>query len=206
MPPKARADGLLVEHVGDEIVVYDLESKQAHCLAPLAAMVFSLSDGEATFTDIAAKAEQDLGQPVTERDVSAAVSQLEECALLDAPVVDAPLLVRDGLSRRQAISKVAFAGAAAAFGGSLITSIAAPSALAAAGSGKPEGCACSKNKDCASNHCCGDTGGGTAGPCNVGCCADNNGNQCTCSSGRCPSVATPPATCTACTGNPGSAC
>lgn len=198
-PPKARDEGLLIERVGDETVVYDLENKNAHCLAPLAAVVFDLSDGERSAAKIAGIAGERLGTPVSEDDVVGAVGQLGDCSLLvDTPVLDSPVLVRDGHTRRQAIGKVAFAGAAAAFGGSLITSIAAPSALAA-GNGLPVGCACTKNKNCASNHCCGDTGGGTAGRCNSGCCADDNGQECICQgNGICPSVATPPATCTAC--------
>ena len=39
--PLARAEGLLTEEVEAEIVVYDSESKQAHCLSPLAALVLA---------------------------------------------------------------------------------------------------------------------------------------------------------------------
>jgi hypothetical protein len=184
--PKARADGLLIEHVGDETVVYDLESKHAHCLAPLAARVLELSDGETPVAEIASLATLRLGHDVSEAEVHDALAQLEDRALLDTP-----LAIRDGFSRREAIGKVAFAGATAVFAGSLVTTIAAP-ALAAGASQLPAGCTCTNNPDCQSGHCC--KAAGSNDKCNNGCCADtNNGSNCQCVNGVCNSLPTPPA-------------
>ena len=165
--------GALGERVGDETVVYDLESKDIHCLSPLAGAVFERCDGQSTRDQIAMRAQEELGRPISADEVSAALAQLESCRLLDT------VFIVDGLSRRQAIGKVAFVGATAAFAAPLITSIAAPSARAA-GSGLPTGCQCTKNPDCASNHCC--KAAGNNDKCNSGCCAaDNNGTLCQCS-------------------------
>src|SRR5947207_1171234 len=132
--PTARAEGLLIETVGDETVVYDLESKEAHCLKALAAVVFAHADGHNTTADIAELAGHRLGTPVTEAEVGDAVAQLEQCALLDVSLV-----VRDGISRRQAVRRFAtVAGAAAAT--PLIASVMAPTASAAGSQLQPGLC------------------------------------------------------------------
>src|SRR3954469_18592379 len=85
--PAARSDGLLIESVGDETVIYDTRSKEAHCLKPLAAIVFEHSDGHATIGDIAKIAAQRLGDPVSDAAVADAVAQLESLDLLQTPLV-----------------------------------------------------------------------------------------------------------------------
>jgi hypothetical protein len=71
------------------------------------------------------------------------------------------------------IRRVGFAGAAAAVGTSLVTSVVPQAALAQ--SGIPEGCTgCTQNKDCTSNHCC-QTNAGKS--CNQSCCVGSN-NSC----------------------------
>jgi hypothetical protein len=64
--PAARSEGLLVKPVGDETVIYDTESKQAHCPKPLAAVAFDCSDGKATISEIATIARQRLGEIVSD--------------------------------------------------------------------------------------------------------------------------------------------
>jgi hypothetical protein len=183
--PTARSSGLLTERVGDETVVYDLDSKDIHCLSSLATAVFEHCDGRSTHAQIATLVQERLGKPVTVDEVSGAVAQLEECELLDTLFV-----VQHGLSRREAFGKVAFAGATAAFAAPLITSIAAPSA-ARAQSGGATGCACTTNSDCISNHCC--KAAGSNDKCNNGCCAaDNNGTLCQCVPAAPTTCATPP--------------
>jgi hypothetical protein len=185
--PMVRADGLLVEEVGDETVVYDTQSKEAHCLKPLAAQVFALGDGHTTVAEIAAKAGHNLGQAVTEGDVADAVRQLEQSRLLEMP-----LAIHDGLSRREMVRKVGFAGAAIAGATPLITSIVAPTAAMAA-SGIATGCSgCGKNSDCVSNHCCQSNAGKS---CNEGCCVELN-NSCHACPVLCGGAGQPPCTCT----------
>lgn len=176
VPSKARTEALLVERVDDETVVYDLDSKQVHCLSPVAAAVFELCDGNTGVHEISTRAGERRATSVSVDTVRDAVAQLEECRLLD--VLEAPLKIRGGHTRREAVRKVAFAGATAAFAAPLITSIVSPSAAMAL-SGLPTGCRCSKNSDCQSNHCCKTAGNNEK--CNDGCCAaDNNGTLCQC--------------------------
>jgi hypothetical protein len=166
--PPARSEDLLVELVGEETVIYDLTSKEAHCLKPLAGLVFAAADGRATHDELAERATKELGHPVSGAEVGEAIEQLTDRSLLDVP-----LAIRDGLSRRQVMRRTAFAGAAA-FAAPLITSIVAPTAAMAA-SGIPTGCTgCGKNSDCLSNHCCQSNAGKQ---CRQSCCVGAN-NSC----------------------------
>src|SRR4051794_16178425 len=204
--PAARSDGLLVERVGNETVIYDTRSKAAHCLKPLAAVVFGCSDGHTTVGEIARIAEQRLGDAVSEGDVADAVNQLESLDLLQTALVvraGGGLVASNGrgVSRRDMLRRVGFAGAAAAAGTSLVTSIVAPNAFAA--SGIPAGCSgCRTNPDCISGHCCQSNFGKS---CNQSCCAGSRNSchitSCVCSISRAPC---PPGT--ICSGPVGDAC
>lgn len=202
--PTPRAEGLLVQKVVEEAVVYDLESKEAHCLKPLAAFVFEACDGTASVAQISERARSSLGVSITEASIADIVCELEQSKLLEVPLL---VMDSDGVSRRDMMRRIAFAGAAASVAGSMITTVAAPSALAATTSctGQAQGCNCTKvvpngnlvqvNTLCASGHCCG--AGGNA-RCNIGCCtSSNNGQLCDCNNGTCQAVPQPvdPSTC-----------
>jgi hypothetical protein len=170
----------LIEPIDDETVVYDLETKEAHCLKPAAAFVFEHANGERSLEEIQELARQRLDGQVRQDEIEAAVEQLEDISLLKRPLV----VIENGISRRQMVRRVAYTGAAATMASALITSIAAPSAVAAC-TGQPAGCNCSQNKECASNHCC----QAVADKCNIGCCAsDNNGTECKCNTSVTPNV------------------
>ena len=151
--PKARTAGVLAEQVGDETVVYDLHSKEVHCLSPVAAAVFACADGETPVAQIAELASGQLSEVIGTDEVATALTALRERGLLEDP----PLLVRnanEGLSRRDILQRTALMGAGAA-AASLITTVTAPAASAAVtGSLQPPGGPCTQNKDCLSNHCC----------------------------------------------------
>lgn len=194
--PVARSDDLLVEQVGDETVVYDLETKQAHCLKPLASFVFARSDGQTAIKELVSLANEQFGTPISVEQLADTVDELESAGLLQRP----PVLVQTGISRRDMVRKVAFAGATATVAGTMVTTIGAPTALAAC-SNQGAGCSCdpttgTSNRTCASNHCCSIHGGDK---CNIGCCADNNGVLCQCTN-------TLPHTCPSAPGNPIGCC
>jgi hypothetical protein len=123
--PVARDEGLLVEHVGDETVVFDSESKEAHCLSALAAVVFAHCDGRTTVEEMARLASERLDEPVDSARVLDALAQLEERDLMEPR---APR--RIGLSRRSMLQRTAALGGAVA-ASPLITSIVAPTSAAA---------------------------------------------------------------------------
>ena len=76
---KARAIGLVVRDLTDEVVVYDKERHQAHCLNRTSAFVFRHADGRRTAADIAAL----LGPGAYEDLVHAALDQLAAAGLLE---------------------------------------------------------------------------------------------------------------------------
>lgn len=60
MLPVARTEKLLVQEVENELVVYDQETNAAHCLKPVAAIVWHYCDGQNTVEDIAHFLEREL--------------------------------------------------------------------------------------------------------------------------------------------------
>jgi hypothetical protein len=115
--PRARSEGLLVEHIGDETVLFDTATKQAHCLSPLAAAVFAAADGGTHVEQLADVVGDTVGEPVSVEQVEDALAQLEELALLVAPPV--------GLTRRTMMRRTAVLTAAAT-ATPLVTSVVTP--------------------------------------------------------------------------------
>ena len=120
--PRTRAEGLLVEQVNDEIVVFDTLSRAAHCLSPLAAIVFEHCNGRTSLEDLAAVASERLGETIDTAAIEETLAQLDERELLDED---------PGITRRGMIGKTAAVGGAA-FAAPLITSVLAPTAASAA--------------------------------------------------------------------------
>src|SRR5512132_1153471 len=83
--PVARDEDLLVEHLSEETVVYDNRTKEAHCLSPLASVVFAHCNGETTIEQLATLAAERLGEPVDPPRVMDALAQLQERDLLAVP-------------------------------------------------------------------------------------------------------------------------
>jgi hypothetical protein len=126
--PRARQDDLLLETVGEELLLYDQNSHTAHCLRPIAACVWRHCNGKRDVTELAelAGASEDL--------VADALQELREKNLLDAE----PALVQrtvSGVSRREAIGRIARVGAAAAAGSMIVSATAATPAMASSGGG-----------------------------------------------------------------------
>jgi hypothetical protein len=130
--PRARKDDLLEETVGEELLLYDRTSHTAHCLSPIAAGVWRHCDGERDVTDLAELT------GANENLVADALHELREKELLVAE----PTLTQSatpGISRREAIGRVARIGAAAA-GASLIVSATAATPAMASSEEKPQMC------------------------------------------------------------------
>src|SRR3954451_15298927 len=162
--PKARADKLVTEQVGDELLVYDLETDEAHCLSATAALVWRHCDGATTVSTVAESLPDDdaTGRLAL---VEQALAQLRSRRLLDEPSLQSG---NGGWSRRQFVVRVGAAGAAAT-GASLITSI---SASAQAGCktqcqvcGTGTNCTASNGSCCSGLLCC----PGGVGPSNCRC-------------------------------------
>ena len=66
MIPVARSEKLLIQSVGNEVIVYDEVNNSSHCLNPMAARVWELCDGQHSVKDIAQLLEKELDISQTE--------------------------------------------------------------------------------------------------------------------------------------------
>ena len=107
--PRARHDRLVVEEIGVELLIYDTANDRAHTLNRTAALVWKMSDGKRSASEIALAAGKELLQPFSEQMVWFTLAKLDEYQLLDGslPVLKAMA----GMSRREFITKFAVAAA-----------------------------------------------------------------------------------------------
>lgn len=149
--PAARKDGLVVEELPDEVLIYDENRHKAHCLNQTAAIVWKHCDGRTTIPEITQILQKDSEAPVSDDVAWLALEQLEKAHLLREPVTR-PAGTK-GVSRRDAMRKIGWAAAVAV---PLVTSIVAPTPAQAAtclGLGAP----CSISAECCSGVCAGST-------------------------------------------------
>ena len=132
--PKSRQDGLLIDHVRDETIVYDQERQEAHSLNRAASIVWSNSDGTRSVHDLAALLGTELGIETSDSVVEYAIDELTRVNLLEnGPEGGEPV------SRRDAVRRMSLAGAAA-IALPVILSVAAPTpAMAASGTQNGQG-------------------------------------------------------------------
>jgi hypothetical protein len=127
--PLRRSDELVIEALGDELLVYDRTNKRAHCLSADAARVWRACDGKSG----AGKMSADLGLRLDV--VRQAVDELEASGLLDQGLelvtVDPGNGNGKAVTRRELAVRSARVGTLAATA-PLILSIAAPTPAAAA--------------------------------------------------------------------------
>jgi hypothetical protein len=103
--PTARKNGLVVQEMPDEVLVYDLDTNKAHCLNQSAAFVWKSCDGTKTVNDIVREFEAEGRGKVTEDFVWLAIDQLNENNLLAGELT--PRFA--GQSRRQVLKTIGLA-------------------------------------------------------------------------------------------------
>ena len=151
--PLARKDGLAVEQVQDELLVYDLDRDKAYCLNQTAALVLKQCDGRTSPAAMTKLLQKDLGAKVDEKVVWYALDQLGRHRLLEDKIALPATLA--GMTRRQHLRAL---GKVAAVAVPLVTAVMAP-APAQTASCPPKngslGCPCSDFSDCNSRCCVG---------------------------------------------------
>jgi hypothetical protein len=116
--PLARSTDLIVEELGDEVLVYDTKTNRGHSLSSQAATIWRACDGETSADALSVKLGLEVGK------VERGLDELRACELLETPAAT------DGRStRREATFRLARLGAAAA-SAPLILSVAAQPAWA----------------------------------------------------------------------------
>lgn len=151
--PCARRHGLVVQHVKDETLVYDLDTHKAFCLNRSAALVWQYCDGRKSIEDVVSIIKDDAGCDFNAELVEFALTQLETENLLESKGLFQP--IEPNISRRQTIRRLGLASAAAL---PIVASIIAPSAVSAQ-SCRPNDATCVLSAQCCSG-CCKDVGGG----------------------------------------------
>jgi len=149
--PKMRRQGLVIDELPDEVLIYDLERDEAHCLNHTAALVWQSCDGNTTPPEIARRLPLELNadgaKDSREEMVWLALAQLEKNHLLEDSVVVPTEFAR--VSRRRMMRNL---GLAAAIAVPLVSSIVAPTAVQAA-TLLPPGACCNAPNECQSNSC-----------------------------------------------------
>jgi len=125
--PIARRQGLVIQELPDEVLVYDLERDRAHCLNETAAFVWQRCDGRKSAAQIAHTLGNQFNCEVDERIVWLALDQLGRNHLLEKqPAVPQAM---KGMNRRAMVRAL---GIGAAMAIPLVTSIVAPTPAQAA--------------------------------------------------------------------------
>jgi hypothetical protein len=127
--PKARSQGLTIQQLDSELMVFDETAARAHCLNATAALVWQYCDGNTSVAAMAARLGADAGAAVDEDIVVFALSELGARNLLEQPI---RALGRGGLNRRQVLARL---GVTAGILLPMITSLVAPSSAAAESGG-----------------------------------------------------------------------
>ena len=160
--PRARKEGLVIQELSDEVLVYDLDSNKAHCLNQTAAFVWKACDGKNSIGEIVNDFEKQTGGKVSEDLIWLAIDQLNEKNLLTEEM---PRRF-EGQNRRQVLKKIGLASVIAL---PIVASLTAPTAaLAVTCSGTvtncigcPDGTPCDVDMDtiigmCIAGACAGD--------------------------------------------------
>jgi len=152
--PLARKDGLVIQELPDEVLVYDLDSDRAHCLNQTAAFVWQHCDGRNSTKQIARKLGQQFDCSVDEKIVWLALDRLARNHLLERLPV--PPQEIQGMNRRAMVRAL---GLAAVVSVPMVTSIVAPTPAQAA-SCLHAASPCSIGTQCCSGICDGTCIGG----------------------------------------------
>jgi hypothetical protein len=105
MTPHARHDKLLVQELGDELVVYDQERHRAHRLNRAAALVWRHCDGRTTVAELTALLRAELNVSADEEVVWFALDCLRKAGLLRERLPRPPAAA-SGISRRQVVRRL----------------------------------------------------------------------------------------------------
>src|SRR5476651_382578 len=119
--PLARKEGLVIQALPDEVLVYDLDRDRAHCLNQTAAFVWQHCDGRTSTVEIARSLSKKVNASVDEKVVWFAIDQLGRNHLM--ATLPVPPQSVAGLNRREMVRAL---GLAAAVAVPVVASIVAP--------------------------------------------------------------------------------
>jgi hypothetical protein len=146
--PIARKQGLVIQELPDEVLVYDLERDRAHCLNETAAFVWQCCNGRNSTAQIARTLGHQFNCEVVEGIVWLALDLLGRSHLLESHPAPPPPVM--GVNRRTMVRAL---GLTAAVAIPIVTSIIAPTPAQAVSACRGGGVACTDSAQCCSNLC-----------------------------------------------------
>lgn len=169
MKPRRREEGLFVQQLGDELVIFDHASYKASTLNASAAFVFNLCDGTRTSEMLAEEvsAKQNVASDEAAAIVDLALDRFSRQHLLEESVP--PARGNRLISRRKVLQQLATAATVAAIAIPIVTSLRAPSAAASSSNpaaGQPNGPCLVDSNNCPNGYACSPTAFGS----NLGTC------------------------------------
>jgi hypothetical protein len=105
--PRRRKQGLAVQNLADEVLVYDLERHRAHCLNRTAALVWRHCNGKTNVSDMARILKEKFDVPADLELVRYALDRLGRAHLLEGRVAPAKYSRRDFMHRLKKIGLAA---------------------------------------------------------------------------------------------------
>jgi hypothetical protein len=126
LAPRARKNRLIVKELANEVLIYDENNHQAHCLNETSALVWKSCDGRTSVPRMARRLEKETGVAVPEETIWLALKQLGASRLLDMFPTQQAFLPQ--VSRRTVMRAIGIAAIALP----IITTITNPTAAAAA--------------------------------------------------------------------------
>lgn len=166
--PLARRKDIVIQEFGNETLIYDLTANKAFNLNETSSLIWQLSTGNNTISEIASELSYKFNSPISEEFVWLALEQFRKDKLVENENEIAGLL--DGLSRREIIRRVGLASVVML---PIVSSLVAPTAVQAAASSCPNvACRCPN----ASAICPGSTVPGVFVNCNT----STGNNACDC--------------------------
>lgn len=145
--PLARSEGLIIESLEDEVLVFDLKSQKSHCLNRTAVLIWEHCDGQTNIAQMSRILNKDMDVPISEQAIWLGLKQLAGAHLLQERLKTPANIAM--VSRRELIRRI---GLTAAVTLPLILTITAPTAKAQA-SCLERGAACTLNSQCCSGNC-----------------------------------------------------
>lgn len=149
--PRARSRDLVIQPIGDELLVYDLPINRAYSLNKTLKLVFEACDGLTSQQQLIARDTQ-----LTKEIINLALAELARYYLLEEVLPENVFF--GSLTRREAVRRAALSSVTAI---PVIAMLIAPPAMSAASTcsgttNRADGCTCTANSNCATN-CCGGT-------------------------------------------------
>lgn len=162
--PLTRKNGLVVQNLGNEVLIYDLEANRAFSLNETSRLIWDLASGDRTIPEITKDAAKKLSAPVNEEFIWLALDRFNKENLLENAADFSGHY--KGFSRREIVKR---AGLASMVALPTVFTLIAPRAVDAQSAGCSVipfalGCTCGNSGNCASN-CCNFFAPGQSGTC-----------------------------------------